>query len=71
MRNWSRGYGGGWSSRDIRITHPFDAFTRLPTLPQTTESGDMLARAQLRRQEVETSIDTFGPPPGRLKGTCR
>lgn len=42
--------------RDIRITHPFDAFTRLPIEMQTTESGDVLARAQLRRQEVETSI---------------
>jgi len=42
--------------RDIRITHPFDAFADLPIEMQTADSGDVLARAQLRRQEVETSV---------------
>lgn len=42
--------------RDIRITHPFDAFKNLPIEMQTVNTGDVLARAQLRRQEVETSV---------------
>jgi Ni,Fe-hydrogenase III large subunit len=42
--------------RDIRVTHPFDAFNNLPIEIQTVDSGDVLARAQLRRQEIETSV---------------
>ncbi len=54
--------------RDIRWSHPFQAFSIYPYEPVTLHQGDVWARAMLRKLEVEKSIllirnilDTLGP----------
>ncbi len=42
--------------RDIRWSHPFQAFTDIVYEPVTLHQGDVWARAMLRKQEVEKSI---------------
>ncbi|MCX6284808.1 MAG: NADH-quinone oxidoreductase subunit C [Bacteroidetes bacterium] len=42
--------------RDIRWSHPFQAFTDSDYEPGTLHQGDVWARAMLRKQEVEKSI---------------
>jgi len=42
--------------RDVRASHPFLYFREIPCQPLLPESGDVLARALLRRQEVEASL---------------
>lgn len=43
-------------SRDVRASHPFLSFREIPYQPVILESGDVLARALLRRQEVIASL---------------
>ncbi|MCX6280715.1 MAG: NADH-quinone oxidoreductase subunit C [Bacteroidetes bacterium] len=43
-------------NRDIRWSHPFQAFTDSVYEPVTLHQGDVWARAMLRKQEVEKSI---------------
>jgi len=42
--------------RDIRTSHPFQYYKNLKYDAVTLESGDVLARATLRRMEVERSV---------------
>ena len=42
--------------RDIRSSHPFQAFTKIKYEPVTLHQGDVWARAMLRKLEVEKSI---------------
>jgi len=42
--------------RDIRRSHPFQAFTVVPYEPVTLNQGDVWARAMLRRLEAERSL---------------
>lgn len=42
--------------RDVRASHPFLYFREIPYQPVLLESGDVLARALLRRQEVQASL---------------
>lgn len=42
--------------RDVRISHPFQFYRNFPVQPVYHTSGDVLARAQQRKKEVEESI---------------
>jgi Ni,Fe-hydrogenase III large subunit len=42
--------------RDIRWSHPFQAFTGFPVEPVVLQQGDVWARAMLRKKEVEESM---------------
>jgi Ni,Fe-hydrogenase III large subunit len=42
--------------RDLRWSHPFQAFGTLNYEPRTLHQGDVWARAMLRRMEVESSL---------------
>lgn len=44
-------------NRDIRLTHPFQAYRSVSFKPSILESGDVMARATLRKLEVESSIN--------------
>lgn len=44
-------------SRDIRVSHPFQKYRRLTCEPVILETGDILARAQLRSMETEASVN--------------
>ncbi len=43
-------------TRDARLSHPSFYYRVLPYTPVTTDSGDVLARAKLRRLELEASF---------------
>jgi len=43
--------------RDIRWSHPFAAFRKVPYFPVMSEKGDVLARALLRKTEIGKSIE--------------
>ncbi len=42
--------------RDIRYSHPFGAFKDVPYKPALVQTGDVYARGQLRKIEIEKSI---------------
>ncbi len=42
--------------RDIRASHPTLSYSEIPFQPVLLESGDVLARALLRRREIEASL---------------
>ncbi|MPM15507.1 Hydrogenase-4 component G [bioreactor metagenome] len=43
--------------RDIRTSHPFQAYSDVDYKPVTFESGDVLARALMRRGEIMKSVE--------------
>jgi Ni,Fe-hydrogenase III large subunit len=43
--------------RDIRVSHPFAAYKKIAILSETLDSGDVWARAMLRKMEIKTSIE--------------
>jgi len=53
--------------RDIRKTHPFQAYSALEYKPALLESGDVLARAMLRRIEFELSYSVINKLVAELK----
>ncbi|RMD58370.1 MAG: NADH dehydrogenase subunit, partial [Nitrospirae bacterium] len=42
--------------RDIRWSHPFLLFKEMPYEPVVIQSGDVMARAMLRKKEIESSL---------------
>ncbi|MGD0581423.1 MAG: NADH-quinone oxidoreductase subunit C [Bacteroidales bacterium] len=45
--------------RDIRRSHPFQAYTKLSYRPVLLDQGDVYARALLRKTEIESSISVI------------
>ncbi len=43
--------------RDIRLSHPFEAFKEFPYEPVVFKLGDIYSRALLRRREIEKSME--------------
>jgi Ni,Fe-hydrogenase III large subunit len=42
--------------RDIRASHPFEAYKMIPYEPAVLDSGDVMARALLRKLEIDSSL---------------
>jgi Ni,Fe-hydrogenase III large subunit len=45
--------------RDLRSTHPYEAYDKLDITPIVTQTGDVYARARVRYEEVLASIDNI------------
>ena len=43
--------------RDLRVSHPFSAYKKHSITSDLLDSGDVWARAMLRRKEIKTSIE--------------
>lgn len=46
-------------ARDVRASHPYEAYTKLNLTPIVKQTGDVYARARVRYEEVLDSIDNI------------
>jgi formate hydrogenlyase subunit 5 len=62
--------------RDLRRDHPYAAYAEVPVAVAVRETGDAHARAQVRMEEIEASIDVMqrtlrALPKGEVKSECK